>query len=160
MKKGFTLIELMIVILIIGIITSLGLPRILRGSLTQTEQFISRLNSLVQDGVQLALSTHEPQKITFGLTAKQVELQSIPDNKVRRTLAIPAVVDIEDVTINGKPQFTSGGQRQAFYFLINPDGVSQEVVMLVHDVAMEKRSQHSGRYEFYLNPFTGVFRLR
>lgn len=160
MKKGFSLIELTIVILIIGIIASLGLPRFFRGSRTKSEQFIAQLTGLVRDGVQLALQTNEPQKVLFNLMAKKVELQSIADNKTRRSMNIPSGVEVEDLLINGKSPFVGGGEKRTVYFLINPDGISQEVTLILIDHAVKSRNPRAGRYEFYLNPFTGVFRLQ
>ena len=52
MQRGFTLIEIVVVILLIGIITAMGLPRFLRSGQTPTEEFIGRLNNLVGDGVE------------------------------------------------------------------------------------------------------------
>lgn len=155
-KAGFSLIELMIVILLIGIIASIGIPRFLRSPRTETEQFIARLNALVADGAQLAMQTTQSHKVFFNLLSKKVELQSVADNKVKRSMDIPDHLAMENFIINGKTQFGEGGEKRTVYFLINNEGVSQDVVMVL---AVDTK-QGTRSYEFYLNPFTGVFRLR
>lgn len=155
MNRGFSLIELMIVILLIGIIATIGIPRFLRTTRTEAEQFIARLNALVADGAQLAVQTQQPQKVLFNLLARTVELQDVSDNKAKRSIDIPKVLEIEDVYINGKSQFTGEGEKRTVYFLITSEGISQEVrLVLTTETQAGKKT-----YELYLNPFTGIFRL-
>lgn len=160
MKSGFSLIELMIVILLIGIIASVGIPRFTRGGRRDSQVFIGRLNSLVQDGILAALQTNESQKVFFDIQNKKVELQGITDKKVKRSIDIPKSIEISDFNINGKSPFIAGGgEKRTVYFLINPEGISQEVNMIIIDHAIQAQQPSAGRYEFYLNPFSGLFRL-
>ena len=75
-QKGFTLIEIMLVILLLGIIASIGIPTFLRSGLTPTEEFIGRLNASVQDAVLLADEKHTVQKVFFDISGKKVDVQT------------------------------------------------------------------------------------
>ena len=105
MQRGFTIIEIMVVILLIGIITAMGLPRFLRSRRSPTEEFIGRLNTLVGDGVETALRTGTVQRIFFNFDAKTVELQSATGTAKGKPIAIDPAIELTDVLINKKSQF-------------------------------------------------------
>lgn len=159
MKTGFTIIEMMLVVIIVGIMASIGLPRFVRGGQTPGQQFIARLNDLTQLGAQAALTTGTVQKINFNLQANKVELSSIDNknnktNKTEKSIEIPDDFEIIDFIINGKNQFTAGGgERRSAYFLINPDGITQETQIGV----LDKTGTITRNYQIDLNPFTGQF---
>lgn len=160
-KPGFTLIEIVIVILIIGIITAMSIPRLFRSPVSQTEQFIGRLNSLMQEAVESAQQSGVSKRVFFTITGKNVAIQSIAGKQEGRSIEIPDAVEINEAFINGKSAFALGaGEKRDLYLLINPDGISQEVRLILIDHAVRSRSPRGGSYEFYLNPFTSVFRLR
>lgn len=159
-KAGFTILELMIVILILGLIAAMGVPRFLRSGRTPTEDFIGRLNVLTQEAVQLCEQTHKPHRVFFDLLAKKVSVQTAVGAVVLKGIEIPDAVEIQDVLINGKSQFTTGSEKRTVYFLINPDGISQEVVLILIDHKVRASNPARGLYSFYLNPFTSVFRVQ
>ncbi len=161
MKKGFSLIELMIVIMLIGIVAVIGMPRFLSSPRREAENFISHLNRLVSESVIEAQSRGEPLRIFFSITGKKVDMQTVSGKSLAKPLVIPDSIEISDVGINGKSQFVSGsGEKDSVYFLINQDGISQEVRLVLIDHAVRRNNPRSGRYEFYLNPFTSVFRYQ
>ena len=143
---------MMVAILLIGIIATIGIPRFFRSPVSKTEQFIGKLNSLVQQGVRTAQETSAAQRILFNPSARSVEVQSLK-GQVTDRMVIPEQLEISDVIINGKSQLTSGA---TVYFLINPDGISQRVTLAIIDRALQPRG---GMHTFSLNPFTVVFRL-
>lgn len=159
MGKGFSLIELMVVILLIGIIATVGIPRFLRSPVSATQTFIGRLNLLIGDGVEEAQKSGSATRIFFNIGAKKIEVQSVAGKAFGKGMTIPEGVSIEDVVINGKSQFlAAGGEKRTVYFLINPEGISQEVRMIIIDGKIRSRNRSGGEFEFYLNPFTSVFR--
>ena len=153
--KGFTLIEIMVVILLIGIIAAIGVPRFLRQPVPVTQQFMHKFNNLVIQAVEQALEASEPRRVFFNLSSRTVEVQSVDGKLLGGSLELPDEVQINDVIINGVSQFQAGGAKRTVYFLINAEGVSQEVRLLL----VEQTSQGPRNFEFLLNPFSGLFRL-
>ncbi len=145
----------MVVVLIIGIIAAMGVPRFLRSPVPVTQDFIHRVNILITDAVGQAQQEGEPRRIFFSLGARFVEIQTAGGKRLGSSLEIPSEVEISDVVINGESQFQAGGGR-TFYFLLNPEGISQEVVLYIQ----EKKGSSSRSFEFYLNPFSAVFRVQ
>lgn len=156
LKEGFTLIEIMIVVVLIGIITAFGLPRFLSSPVPKAQEFIGRLNRLVMQAAEQAQQETEPRRIFFNLGLGSVEIQKIGGQQVGGKLELPKELEVTDVIINGVSQFQiGGGQKRTFYFLINAEGVSQEVQLVITEHA---RSGKNRPYEFYLHPFTSLFR--
>lgn len=157
-RPGFTLIEIAVVILLIGIITSVGLPRFLRSPVSRAQTFIFQLNRLVMDAAEQSQSTSEPRRVFFNLVARTVTIQTITGHPVGGTINIPKELEIPDVIINGVSQFHVGaGQKSTFYFLINADGESQQVQLMITENFV---SGGSRTLEFYLHPFTSLFRVQ
>ncbi len=158
LKKGFTLIEIMIVILIIGLISAFGIPRFLSSPVPVAQTFIHKLNMLVSDAVEQAQEKSEARKVFFDFTARSVEVQSIDGKKTGGLVSLPETIDVTDVIINGVSQFQiGGGRKRTVYFLINHEGISQEVQLILQE---KLRSGRSVSYEFYLHPFTNLFRVQ
>lgn len=153
-RSGFTIIEIMVVIILIGIITTIGLPRFLHSRVPIAQSFMHQVNLLVTDAVAYAQKEGEPCRIFFNLGAQEVELQTAQGKRVGGSLEIPSVLQVTDVVINGESQFQAGSGK-TFYFLVNPEGMSQEV----HLTLEEKKGSTTRSYTFYLNPFLTSFRV-
>lgn len=155
MSKGFTLIELMIVIMLIGVIAVMGVPRFLRPSRSEVQPFIAQLNGLVGQAASDAQQKGEPLRVFFSLSGKKIEVQTVKGKRAGGSITLPPTIEVVDVAINGKSQFGGTGEKDFFYFLINQEGISQEVRLVLKDRVLANR-----QHEFYLNPFTSVFRVR
>jgi type II secretory pathway pseudopilin PulG len=144
----------MVVILLIGVITAVGLPRFLRSPVPVTQDFIHRVNVLMTQAVSHAQRVNESCRIFFNLGARTVELQSAQAKGLGQSLTIPDTLTMTEVVINGESQFQVGS-GQTFYFLINSEGISQEVMLYID----EKKGSITRSYSFYLNPFSVQFRV-
>lgn len=152
-SAGFTLIEIILVILIIGIAAQIGIPRVFRTRQNVTIDFISRLNNLVQAGIQAAIDSGEMHKVLFSLRAKQVELVSTVSNKTSMKIKMANEIALQDFFINGINQFKAMAEKDSAFFFINTEGTAQNVKLILVD----ESKQPLIKSEFVLNPFTGRF---
>lgn len=167
MKKAFTIIELLIVMLIIGLIMSVGLPRFTSIGTSEFDKFFARLNSITQEGAQKAQEFNVVYKILFNITGKKIELLPIDvendkdkNNTRKKEFDIPDFISIEDFLIDNKSQFTSGkGEKRSAYFLINPMGITQNVKIIFINNNLFSKDPKTGKYEAVLNPFTAEFKI-
>ena len=76
-KSGFTFIEILVVILIIGLMATFVVPRFTGRSIKyEQENLVGKLNTLVQLGVQNALMTSKIQRILFDMDKNLIQLES------------------------------------------------------------------------------------
>lgn len=158
-KPGFSIIEIMIVVLIIGILASVGIPQFTRGRVTAGDQFISRLNGLTQQAVYSAISSSSIKKIIFNFNSKVMSLRDFATDKIERSQDIPNSIEITGFALAGKDQLSQSSQNYDAYFLINPDGITQEITISFIDHARATNKSGGGNYSITLNPFTGRFAL-
>lgn len=151
-RNGFTLVEITIVLLIIGLLAQFGFPRFFSNKQTQEEKFISSLNALVQESIRTAIDSQVIQKVFINLLTQEIELLPIGSNKPTKVLNVPKEIEISDIYINNASVFTSGGKRLNAYFFINIDGVAQHVKLDLINL-----ESNFGVESFLLNPFTGRF---
>ena len=142
MRSGFTLLEIIIVVGIIGILMSVGLPRLFRLQVPANQQFVARLNAFMQQGAQAALQTARVQTIRFNLASKLVERD---DSQVK--VSIPDELKIQDIIINGEPQVNDRTTEVRVF--ITPQGRTQNVKLLL--------TEQERNFTYILNPFTVQF---
>lgn len=160
MKKGFTLIEILVVILIIGIMASIGLPRVFSTRTTNAEQFVARFNALVAYGVQQAIAKSRVEAVFLNLLGKKVELMDSSNNKVEKTIDIPKEIEVTNFFLNGVSQFDSSGKHESAWFYINDQGITQEVKIVFTDKEILSKRPQSAYFEMNLNPFTALFTIQ
>lgn len=150
MKTGFSFIEIIIVIMIIGVMAAVITPSLFRRPISERDSFISKLNVITQLGSQSAIRADQPRKILIDLLGKKVNLEDL-NSQIEKTIDIPKDIEITDVFINNKTVFNLDGKRVSAFFLINSDGLTQEVSIELEDLQVNKK------YRLVLNPFTKQF---
>jgi general secretion pathway protein G len=77
-RNGFTLIELVVVILILGILAGVGAPKLFSTSGTATENGLKQTLSIIRDGIELHASENSgafPACATDGVSDFQVTMK-------------------------------------------------------------------------------------
>jgi len=158
-KFGFTIIELAIVILIAGLLLTIGMPRL--GSLGPKpgEQFVTNLNALTQEGAREAQYLSKVQKIIFDFTVRKVELWDSDGKRSKKFIKMPDILDIKDFSINQKSQLGQGVKKNTAYFLINSQGITQDVKIFLIDHSVKSIDSNAGFYDIILNPITAKFNV-
>ncbi len=167
LKSGFTLIELIIVLLIMGLLISVGLPRFTDTGTNNTDKFIAHLNKLTLEGAHRAQRFNRVYKVFLNISGKNIELMPniVQDNssinsniKIEDSDVIPDSIEILDFLIDNKSQFsTSMSQKRSAYFLIGPSGITQDTKIIFKD--HNSKPTRMRVYEILLNPFMAQFKL-
>lgn len=169
--KGFTLIEIMITLVIIGILLSVALPRFQRKNPSDERRaFFAQLNALLALGWQNAIITKTVHRVHFLMSKKIVILEEQAEGvdaygeqqfkPVRRAyiptqLKWPSNLEFREFIIEGTDEMKAHGTRKTgeLWFYIMPSGIAQNVsIMLVdtQDRAVNKKARH---VQLLLNPF-------
>lgn len=142
-KLGFTLIEIIVVMLVISILATISLPYFSTGPKVDPDEFVVNLNNITRQAVAEALRTQKNQKIIFNFEQNKVETD------FGANISIPEELEFNDLYVANKQEQDSGRA----YFLINSEGMSQEVrVNMIN-------TQSGNSFLLTLNPFTSRFRL-
>lgn len=142
-KAGFSLIEIVVAMLIIGIMATIAIPRFITLGARTTDKFIIALNNLNQTAVQQAYETQKTQKVILDFKQNSVKLEN------GESIEIPEYLEFINLSIAGKSEYTSGEA----YYLINAEGLAQEVKMDINN------KETNNTQSILLNPFSVQFRL-
>lgn len=146
-KQGFSLIEIAVVLLIIGIMLSIGIPMLNHRSVDHINDFAIQLNRLVSNAVIMSAQSNKASKVVIYLQEpKKVEFEL--SNKVVEKIEVDSNVEFLNFTINGKDEI---GVDKVWFFIL-PDSTTQEVTFSLKD------NKH--RQSLILNPFMGQFKLK
>lgn len=166
-SKGFTLIELVVVLLIMGIMMTLGLPRLFQKPRDSRELFFSQLTMLTQAGVRAAIQQRTVHRVIFDFEKSELRLECAaqpgpiedlltqayaPASAAwgKNTFAFPVGLLIKNLFIEGKDELAGGGTKQSWFY-IDHEGTMQSVIVVVGD------EHRDGEKSFVLNPFTKLF---
>jgi len=161
-RSGFSIIELIIVILIIGLLLSVGLPRFMSIGISNSDKFIACLNKITLEGTQKAQKFKKTYKVFINFVSRKIELiqhviKQDVDVKPEDFEIFPSFIEIEDFLIDNKSQFASSfSSKKSAYFLINPDGITQNTKIIFKDNNSKSKKKS---YEIVLNPFISQFKL-
>lgn len=164
---GFTFIEIIIVLAIIGIVGAITIPRLFRKPPDRKKVFATELNALTQAAWRGAIETQSVHRVVFdfikgearverasqtGPLESYVTQQFVPASgswgKVR--FELDPLLLIRNLVIEGKDEL-AGGMTKDSWFFIDQDGTSQEVTVVIAD------EKNSGDLSLVLNPFTKQF---
>lgn len=163
--EGFSLIEIVVVLLIIGIIATFGLPRLFQKTVDRRKVFSTRLNAVTQTAWRGAVETQTVHRVVFDIEKGEVRAerasragaldsyvaeQYVPVAPSRGMVRfdIDPLLVLRAIIIEGKDESTD---RTASWFFIDPDEASQEVTVTVAD------EKSGGDMSLVLNPFTKMF---
>lgn len=164
-SDGFTLIEIVIVLVIIGIIGTLTVPRFFRKPLDVRKVFVARLNAATLAAWRGTAETQTVHRVLFDLLKGEVRVERasrtgpLESYVTEQFVQAPATwgtvrfdldqsLVIRRVIIEGKDE--SSGNRECWFF-VDPDEASQEVTVVVAD------EKSGGDMTLVLNPFTKKF---
>ena len=136
--SGFSFLEMLIVLLVIGLLLSIVAPRLRGNNRGRMDEFVTNFQSLVTDTVSAAVTEHKPHKVLFDFEAntittwsyhpeteeKNVHQQFVP---VSGELSIPEWLHITAFKIFGQDEMNSMKRTDTAWFYCMPDGSVQAV---------------------------------
>ncbi len=109
-RRGFSLIELVIVIVIIGIIAAIAIPRMSRGSQGATESSLRANLAVMRNAIELFTTEHEGTKPTVALFVTQLTAKTQMDGTVSGT----ATDNIYGPYLREVPKMPVAGQGKGY----------------------------------------------
>jgi prepilin-type N-terminal cleavage/methylation domain-containing protein len=167
MPKGFSLLEIVVAILLIGIMAALVVPRLSRRGTKPEDEFTNGLSVLTQVASTNALLTGKLHRLLFDFKRALVELQQEREEKgaqekkfepvkvdyLKTTIPWPDALELGNFYIGGKDEVGRGMgvSTPQVWFFVSPDGLAQDVV-----INLQNRETHAQR-GLVINPFTAQF---
>ena len=164
-RNGFTFIELMVAIVIIGIMATFIVPPFFRQAAPPIDTFASELNNLIRTGILDAIETDRVHRIYFDFVKTRISLETATkkvadaDLKSARYVAVqsvaaPTVVDLPEDDVLRVVHFYIGATEERMplnfiYFFIGADGTVQDVTIVLLDVETKLTKT------LMINPFSG-----
>jgi type II secretion system protein H len=164
-KSGFTIIEIMVVIAIIGLGLAVVIPRMSRNDNKLFDELIASLQSMVQTAYVNALTTGQIHRVFFDIEHNKIRLEKstgkvnaqgkfdfepLKISYVKTNISLDDRFEIRRFVIQGKDEMshTAGVTTNEMWFFIMPEGLAQEVTITLYDSVQGKEKT------LVMNPFT------
>lgn len=169
-SSGFSLLEIMIVLAIIGLSLTVVIPRLSRGDNKQFDELIASLQALVQVGYTNALVTGQIHRVFFDIEHNRIRLEKstgkvnaqgkfdfepLKISYVKTDFTLDDRFEIRHFVIQGKDEMSQaiGITTNEMWFFIMPEGLTQEVTMSIYDTLQDKEKT------LVMNPFTAQLKV-
>ncbi len=129
LPKGFTLIELMIVVAVIGILAAVAIPKFADLMNKGKESTVKSNLGALRSALSIYYGDNEiyPSDMTVGLTTDQKYFKEIPMIKIPSVLGNPGHVDLTGVT-----SALNDGGAEAWIYMLNAHDTGQVLVNCSH----------------------------
>ncbi len=169
-ERGFSLLELVIVLVIVGIVSIVVVPQFRKPGTIEPKEFVAKLNLLMQAAWQQALFSGNTQKVLFDFDNKKISLfehtqtgktkntekwEPVTGSALNTEIMLPIHYIFNNFYIEKKDNMLRGELEDA-YFFISPSGLAQEVIINITDQEQEDKKAIQ-RFGLVLNPFSAQF---
>ena len=168
-KPGFTLIELVIVLLILGLLAGVGIPA-LQNRLPgfKRNEFIARFNAMLNFAWQQALADQKTHQLLLDLNKHSIRIEAETEQKGRDGKPIfkpitatyfdteyqwPDNIQFKQFFVDGTDMMR-GIKAEEMWFYVVPDGLVQAVIINLIDTSDEDARGEPLQFSLVVNPFT------
>ncbi len=155
-NRGFTLVELAIILLIIGLFSALTLPNMMGSGESDLKKGAARLQGLVKYLYNEAALTGQEHRLIFDLDKRSYHVAFVDEGrKLRRKTAglgkpeqLPGDIIFSNIEVSGRGSFSSGEVSTYFY----PVGWLDETIVHL-------KSPKGAELTLRFSPLTGAMEI-
>ncbi len=165
-KTGFTLIELVVVLVMLGLLITIAIPNFRRIPDRERKEFALHLNTLTSYALQRAIEQRKIHKVLFNVAQRKISLEQeirktasgerefkpIKSTYLRSTCTWSDRLIIKNFYIDKEDKTQLVGKLSEVWFFVMPDGITQEVIINIVD-----KQDRSREFSLEVNPFSGYF---
>lgn len=143
-SNGFTFLEIIVAMVIIGIMATLVVPTFFRRAQSPLDTFVVELQSLVQAGIFEAEKTGLLHRVFIDLKGNRILLEAAKNGQVTAQdgssffvpvavsytgteIEIPEIVSFRQCMINGIDELAGGFVTKTVWFFIDGEGAVQDI---------------------------------
>ncbi len=167
-RKGFTLVEVLVALVLLALLAAIVIPRLTRRSVPVEQELTRRLNELTRLGQLDALTSGSLHRIHFDLKNSRVLIEKASKKRDSQghlqfepvsvsysttSFKLPLTLEIEKFFVKGKNLLTGGEgiTTTGVWFYLVPEGLAQEVTINIRNTQNQRATALS------INPFTAQF---